>query len=171
MSGVPERRGRALPDCPPAAAQRRVRRTMGSLRARPRSDGHEPRPAGTLPVLHPRTRASVRVPGTQLVGELRLIPAQQSLAPVTTTIESWLTRSEPGSSPAAHAERGTKERVSGCSCVAGSRVSSGSIAGCEGVAPDRTHDVAIATRFVCRYGCPLLPPAHPTRPPGLCAVV
>jgi hypothetical protein len=90
----------------------------------------------------------------------------QSLARRTTTIESWLTRSQRGSSPAAHAGRGTKERVSGCSCVAGSRVSSGSIAGCERVAPDRTHDIAIATRFVCRYGCLLRPSAHPSRPPG-----
>lgn len=49
----------------------------------------------------------------------------------TTTIESWLTKSEPGSSPVARAERGTKAKVSGPSCATGSRVSSGSIAGCE----------------------------------------
>jgi hypothetical protein len=49
----------------------------------------------------------------------------------STTIQSWLTRSERGSSPVARAERGTKEKVSGPSCATGSRVSSGSIAGCE----------------------------------------
>ena len=59
-SRVPKRGARTLPSSSPAAAHKGVRRPLGRLRARLRPDGPEPRHAGTLLVLHTRTRASVR---------------------------------------------------------------------------------------------------------------
>ncbi len=73
VSGVPKRRGRAIPNRPQATTKHCVRRAMGSLRTRPRSDGPEPRQTNTLLVLHTRTRASVRDPGTRVVREPRLV--------------------------------------------------------------------------------------------------
>ena len=55
---------------------------MGSLRAGPRSDGPEPRQAGTLLVLHTRTRASVRASGTRVVGKHGLLARSPPPSPL-----------------------------------------------------------------------------------------
>ena len=66
---------------------------MGRLRARPCTDGLEPRQAGTLLVLHARVRASVRDAETQVVGErgeLGVVPTGPSFVQRCDTDGAWI---------------------------------------------------------------------------------
>ena len=62
---------------------------MGSLRAGPRSDGPEPRQAGTLLVLHAGARASVRDSRTRVVREPGLVAARALDIPSTARHTLW----------------------------------------------------------------------------------